>query len=819
MALAALSVAAAATAGRLAVPVAPDGSFNVTVDGVVWFKSAPPAFRHQGARLSGADNSLKLLDHSPYSGPGWHGATQRWAAAVDGTQFETSVKVYDGYAVFTQSFPDGAAKTTAGDRNGLISEYPNFVPQWTSPKGVVSFQGDMTGDGTKTGGWDAASARWHSAATMGSNHDSMDACRIVTDSYSLVGSSQGYDAYIPTGSRYTQHAGEYCNDNHNWAFHSNDMNLTQCMAKCASMSCKCFDFKSGRPHSTVIGQGIGGTGPVVAFNQDLKTSLVLSPFSNFMAANQNVDATTGAIRYGIMGGVIEVPKGYSLATVITLGEGVNSAMDSWGDVLLKTYGKSRYAYKRDMANQYLGYSTDNGAYYYYQTEPGKNYEDTLIDVQAYAKKVGIPYKYVLLDSWWYYKGNGGGVATWEVRPDIFPDGMAGFFNKTQWPQQLHNRYWSNNTSYAKANGGQYNFILDGSKVAMPDDQTFWNDLIANKTSTGAFMYEQDWLFSQFDMSKTLGESATMGVTWMTQMNNGAVHANQTIQMCMSYVRNILQSVTMSQVTNSRASDDYHPGNNQWNTGTTALLAHAVGIAPSKDNYWSTAVQPGTHYGNKTKEPHSRFQAAVISLTNGPVAPSDMVGGSDPALIMRCCDATGKLLAPDRPAREIDAHFSYLAFQQGVNGNLWVTQAEVSGQLFHYAIGINIQSEYALSAAQLGYGAGDRLLAVSEGDTTARVFDSDHPLVFAACGLDDFKLYTIARSSGAFTLLGEEAKWVSVSPQRFSDLTPTSVRVHGAPGEVVGVRWAAPDGRIFSASCTLGSGPATSTVTAQGATCS
>lgn len=43
----------------------------------------------------------------------------------------------------------------------------------------------------------------------------------------------------------------------------------------------------------------------------------------------------------------------------------------------------------------------DGAFYYYLTEPGKNYEDTLIDVHTYAQSEQLPFHYVLLDSWWY----------------------------------------------------------------------------------------------------------------------------------------------------------------------------------------------------------------------------------------------------------------------------------------------------------------------------------------------------------------------------------------------------------------------------------
>ena len=54
---------------------------------------------------------------------------------------------------------------------------------------------------------------------------------------------------------------------------------------------------------------------------------------------------------------------------------------------------------------------------------------------------------------------------------------------------------------------------------------------------------------------------------------------------MSHVRHVLQSVELPAITNARASGDYHPGNDQWKLGVSSLLAHAVGIAPSKDNYW------------------------------------------------------------------------------------------------------------------------------------------------------------------------------------------------------------------------------------------
>lgn len=50
-----------------------------------------------------------------------------------------------------------------------------------------------------------------------------------------------------------------------------------------------------------------------------------------------------------------------------------------------------------------------GAFYYYHTEPNKDYEQTILDVKSYATQQNIPYRHILLDSWWYFKGTGGTI--------------------------------------------------------------------------------------------------------------------------------------------------------------------------------------------------------------------------------------------------------------------------------------------------------------------------------------------------------------------------------------------------------------------------
>ena len=46
------------------------------------------------------------------------------------------------------------------------------------------------------------------------------------------------------------------------------------------------------------------------------------------------------------------------------------------------------------------------------TEGLMNYENTIIGVANYSRSVGLPYKWILLDSWWYPKDLQGGGSRW-----------------------------------------------------------------------------------------------------------------------------------------------------------------------------------------------------------------------------------------------------------------------------------------------------------------------------------------------------------------------------------------------------------------------
>jgi len=67
--------------------------------------------------------------------------------------------------------------------------------------------------------------------------------------------------------------------------------------------------------------------------------------------------------------------------------------------------------------RYLGYYTDAGAYYYYNTEPGMNYEKTFDYIRDYADDTNYPIRFAQYDSWFYPHGEGNGLLEWDFRTD------------------------------------------------------------------------------------------------------------------------------------------------------------------------------------------------------------------------------------------------------------------------------------------------------------------------------------------------------------------------------------------------------------------
>ena len=86
---------------------------------------------------------------------------------------------------------------------------------------------------------------------------------------------------------------------------------------------------------------------------------------------------------GIKKTVTEIPKGYKQLFLLSSSSGINAGMMDWGNKMLKFTGKPRANMYHDKTHSTIGFWTDNGGYYHYDTgvDKSKSYMDVLPQVK------------------------------------------------------------------------------------------------------------------------------------------------------------------------------------------------------------------------------------------------------------------------------------------------------------------------------------------------------------------------------------------------------------------------------------------------------
>jgi hypothetical protein len=188
--------------------------------------------------------------------------------------------------------------------------------------------------------------------------------------------------------------------------------------------------------------------PLALLDEKSGTVALLSPTSAFydtvfdVVSNKN----SSYLRCGLIGSAHSIPAGFSTETVMHFGEGMTSTFMSWGDALLRKYGKKRAPHNANVQVHKLGYSTVG--HFFYGTESGENLEEALASVVDAATAQKLKFSYMLVDSFWYGEGatplpNGGSAegygGTWRWDDKIarasnrFPSGLKAFTAKIGMP--------------------------------------------------------------------------------------------------------------------------------------------------------------------------------------------------------------------------------------------------------------------------------------------------------------------------------------------------------------------------------------------------
>ena len=391
--------------------------------------------------------------------------------------------------------------------------------------------------------------------------------------------------------------------------------------------------------------------PVLLIDPDGDTVL-LAPVEG--AHEQCFSADENGPAWGWHGDLDEVPAGFASSLAIVRGAGPRAVLGRWGALLgARPPQRRRYA---DALGTKPSYWTDNGASYWYRTEPGHDVTSGLAATVSDLRARGVPIGAVQIDSWWYphevlrpfdtdeWIVPPTGLVRWEPREDILPEGIAPLRAALGDPPLVaHCRHLAAASPYVT----ETPCWTDGTR-AHPQTPQLYERWLDQCVAWGISTFEHDWLVECFTGVRALRAGAGRAAAWQRGVHEAARDRGLTLQWCMAAPADMVLAASLPAVTSVRTSGDsgYLVGPGflwGWFLLVNAM-ARALGLVPFKDVFLASG-------------PHAAFEALLSSLSAGPVGIGDRLGRADPAIVAPCHRADGVLVKPDEPVAALDRCFS------------------------------------------------------------------------------------------------------------------------------------------------------------------
>jgi hypothetical protein len=497
-------------------------------------------------------------------------------------------------------------------------------------------------------------------------------------------------------------------------------------------------------------QGWNDESPWVSFDSAMNT-VILSPASHFMVARTGC-LPTGELGSGISQQIASLPAGFTQQTLLVIENGINRAFDDWGSLLTGVTGKVRPPNDADVTLSRLGYWTDAGSSYYYTTEPGLTYPQTLSAVQADFARQGIALGYLQLDSWFYPKGAaadwtllGDGIYEYVAASLLFPSSLGSFQSSLGIPLVAHSRWIDPASPY------QQRYRMSGT---VSIDPLYWGTVAGYLASSGSAGFEQDWLADK----ATTAYNLTDGDDFLGNMASALGQQNVDIQYCSATARHFLQSSRYNNVTTIRTSQDRFDRPRWTNFLYASRLASAVGAWPFTDVFMTCETD----------------NVLVATLSAGPLGVGDRIGSLNVGNLRRAIRPDGVIVKPDVPLTPLDSSF-WSDSQNALAPMIAATYSDF-GELrgwyfFLYAQGTNTQAQFRLSDA----GVNAPVFLYDYFNDTGRVAQPDellHEDVAADC-------YLVAAPIGmsGMALVGDTGQFVTLGKKRITALADDGDDMH------------------------------------------
>lgn len=365
------------------------------------------------------------------------------------------------------------------------------------------------------------------------------------------------------------------------------------------------------------------------------------------------DGAPSGLTWGWHGDLDEIPAGFTSTLGIFGGHSPRALLHQWAALVPRA---ARLPVDHDTLGRSVSYWTDNGAAYWYRTEPPRSVTETVVDAVASVEAAGVPIGAVQLDSWFYphqvlrpfdtdeWVVPPTGLVEWAPRTDILPDGfgpltaaLAGH------PLATHCRHLSSASPYVE----QFDCWLDG-EYAHPVGADYYEALLDQAREWGVETFEHDWLVECFTGVRGLRAAPGRADAWQRGIDAAAAARAMTLQWCMATPADMALAAALPRVTSVRTSGDHGylvgPGFLWAWFCLVNALARELGLAPYKDVFLSG-------------DEHAEVEALLSALSTGPVGLGDAIGTTDAAVARRCCRADGTIVRPDVPIAAVDSCFA------------------------------------------------------------------------------------------------------------------------------------------------------------------
>lgn len=394
--------------------------------------------------------------------------------------------------------------------------------------------------------------------------------------------------------------------------------------------------------------------------------VLVAPLSNPHEQIITVDGT--AVRWGWHGDLDEVPAGFATSIGIYEGASISTLLHRWATDLRAASGVIRRVRSTNALTSHLSYWTDNGAAYWYRTEPGRTIADSVVDVIQRLDADDIPIRAVELDSWFYRHetpraiGEFGypdevpptGAMEWLPRPDAFQpawctDGPGALQRHIGRPLTLHARHVSPASPYVDDT-----WWVD-DLAATPRDPSFFRTWFDDARRWGVTCIEQDWMLLYWFGVRDMRRAPGRAIEWQRALNAHAEATDVDLLWCMATPADLIAASQFDRVIAVRTSDDYRFTKDPallwtWFLTVNRLVA-PLGLWPFKDCFFS---YPDPDLQDPISgDIHAEVEALLSAMSGGPVGIGDRIGRTNRDIVMRTCDDDGRLLQPDVPIGLID----------------------------------------------------------------------------------------------------------------------------------------------------------------------